>query len=333
MTAKPAKHRTSLLTWIAVVVLAALLADLFSPFRAKLAEIELAPKIFWHLGPLPISNTLLCSWLAMILLAVFSWCATRHLTDVPAPRSLQNVAEIVIEALYKFTEGFAGPLAKAFFPVTATFFLYILTANWVGLLPGIGSIGFWYTQGEAQTFVPLLRGATADLNTTVALAICSVLLSQAYGIRYQGIVGYLSRFLNLGSFFAFFRALFREGEIRPGLLFRGLLDLFIGPLELLEELTKVLSFSFRLFGNIFGGEVLLAVIAFLAPFLAPLPFMALEMLAGFIQALVFAALSTAFFARAATPESPDEEGPKPRRRRRANKKHVITSGSAEDEHQ
>ena len=129
-----------------------------------------------------------------------------------------------------------------------------------------------------------------------------MVLSQAYGVRYRGFIGYFSHFLNLHNFFAFFRALFREGEFRPGLLFRGLLDLFIGPLELLEELTKILSFSFRLFGNIFGGEVLLAVIAFLAPFLAPLPFMALEVLGGFIQALVFAALSTAFFARAAAPE-------------------------------
>jgi len=310
MTAKTAKRRNSVVTIIAIVILAAVLADLFLPFRAKLTEIELAPRIFWHLGPLPISNTLLCSWLAMILLGIFSWRATRHLADVPAPRSLQNVAEIIVEALYKFTEGFAGPLARVFFPVTATFFLYILTANWVGLLPGIGSIGFWYTQGETRSFVPLLRGATADLNTTVALAICSVLLSQVYGIRYHGIIGYLSHFLNLGNFIAFFRALFREGQIRPGLIFRGLLDLFIGPLELLEELTKILSFSFRLFGNIFGGEVLLAVIAFLAPFLAPLPFMALEVLGGFIQALVFAALSTAFFARAAAPEPSEEEEPK-----------------------
>lgn len=307
MTAKTAKRRNSLITWIAIVVLAAVLADLFLPFRAQLAEIVLAPKIFWRLGPLPISNTLLCSWLAMVLLAVLSWRATRRLTDVPAPRSLQNIAEIIVESLYKFTEGFAGPLARVFFPVTATFFLYILTANWVGLFPGIGSIGFWYTQGDVRTFVPLLRGATADLNTTVALAICSVVLSQAYGIRYHGVIGYLSHFLNLGSFVAFFRALFREGELKPGLLFRGLLDLFIGPLELLEELTKILSFSFRLFGNIFGGEVLLAVIAFLAPFLAPLPFMALEVLGGFIQALVFAALSTAFFARAASPEPSEEQ--------------------------
>ena len=139
MTAKTAKRRSSLITWIAIVVLVAVLADLFLPFRAELAEIVLAPKIFWHLGPLPISNTLLCSWLAMILLALFSWRATRHLMDMPSPRSLQNIAEIVIEAIYKFTEGFAGPMARVFFPVTATFFLYILTANWVGLFPGIGT--------------------------------------------------------------------------------------------------------------------------------------------------------------------------------------------------
>jgi F-type H+-transporting ATPase subunit a len=281
------------------VVIICLGANVFSPIKPRLGEISLTPAILWQLGPWRITNSLLCTWLVMLLLALIAWRAGRRLVDVPAARSLQNAAEAVCEAILGFMQNFGGPLTRAFFPVTATLFLYILVANWLSLIPGIGSIGLWRGAGHELAFVPLLRGATTDLNTTAALAISSVALSQIYGIRRRGFVGYMSRFLPLQSLIAFFRALIGKHDLRIGLLAKAGLDLFVGLLEIVEELTKILSFSFRLFGNVFGGEVLLTVMAFLVPYVATIPFIVLELLGGFIQALIFATLSTAFFARAA----------------------------------
>ena len=192
---------------------------------------------------------------------------------------------------------FAGEQAIRFFPVVATLFLFILVSNWLALFPGFGSIGFIAQPGQTPAFVPLLRGATSDLNTTVALAIWSVLSGQFFGASTSGFWNHIQRYLAFGKWLTFFRHLFTGKKPRISLLLSGTLDIFIGILEVFDELTKILSFSFRLFGNIFGGEVLLLVIAFLMPFLASIPFMALELFSGFIQAFIFAILSTAFFAR------------------------------------
>jgi F-type H+-transporting ATPase subunit a len=193
----------------------------------------------------------------------------------------------------------------------------------MGLLPGYGSIGVWEEHHgaevqavesavheteaakteeehheEEKVLAPFLRSAATDLNTTVALAICSVVAAQVYGFRAAGF-GYITRFINFGRIAGFFAGLI---GLRPrrGLsdLLTGVADILIGILEVFDELTKILSFSFRLFGNIFAGEVLLLVIAFLMPVLVSLPFMALELVVGFMQAFIFAVLSLAFFGLA-----------------------------------
>ena len=284
---------------IAIAIIAFLvLANFFTPFKVKEVSIELKPEPVFHLGGFAITNTLISSWLAMLLLVILGVFTTRKLVDTPAPLSLQNMVEAVIEALYGFMHRFVGPKAKDFFPVVGTLFLFILTSNWLGLMPGFGSIGLWEEYEGNRLFVPLLRSPATDLNTTIALALCSVLSSQIYGIRFVGFLGYASRFVAIGKFIDFFRSLGRAGKPKLGLLLGGVLDLFIGLLEIFGELTKILSFSFRLFGNIFGGEVLLAVIAFLAPYVVSLPFLGLEIFGGAIQAFIFAVLSTAFFGQA-----------------------------------
>lgn len=285
--------------------------NLVTPVRPALGEISLTPATLWRLGPWRISNTLFCAWLVMLLLTWVAWRVGRRLVDAPTTRSLQNAAEAACEALLEFMQNFAGSLTRTIFPVAATFFIYILVANWVSLMPGIGSIGIWRTGEGGRAFVPLLRGATTDLNTTMALAIASVTFGHVIGVHQRGLGDYLSRFVPLRNFAEFFRSLLRrKGRLRISLLAQGALDLFVGLLEIVEEMTKIVSFSFRLFGNIFGGEVLLTVMAFLVPYVVSLPFLALEMLAGFIQALIFTTLSTAFFARAAAVHSsgaePDE---------------------------
>ncbi|MEK7119573.1 MAG: F0F1 ATP synthase subunit A, partial [Patescibacteria group bacterium] len=154
-----------------------------------------------------------------------------------------------------------------FFPLLASLFLFIITANWMGLLPGVGTIGFFH----GEEFTPLLRGATADLNTTLGLALVAVLAIQYFGFVTVG-GHYSTRFLN----------------------FKNPIEFFLGILEMVSEVSKVISFAFRLFGNIFAGEVLLTVMAFLMPFIVPLPFLMLELFVGFIQALVFSMLTAVF---------------------------------------
>ena len=228
-------------------------------------QISLAAEKIGSLFGLPITNSLLATWVVMALLIVFSFFATRKMTLIP--KGIQSIAELIVGALYDFFMAVAGKHIKQFFPLIASFFLFIILANWFGLLPGVGTIGFH----EADKFVPLLRGANADLNMTLALAIISIVGIQYFGFKTVGF-HYSSRFLN----------------------FKGPIDFFVGILEVISQFADIVSFAFRLFGNIFAGEVLLTVMAFLMPFIVPLPFMALELFVGFIQALVFSMLTAAF---------------------------------------
>lgn len=245
-------------------------------------HISLAAEKIGSLFGFPITNSLLATWVVMAILFVFSLSATRSMSLVPS--GIQSIAELIVGGLYEFFTSVAGKHIKQFFPLIASFFLFILVANWFGLLPGVGTVGFYEKEithetikeekapiEEKMKFAPLLRGSTADLNMTLALAIISIVAIQYFGFKTLG-AHYSTRFLN----------------------FKGPIDFFLGILEIISQLANILSFTFRLFGNIFAGEVLLTVMAFLMPFIVPLPFMALELFVGFIQALVFAMLTAAF---------------------------------------
>ena len=231
-------------------------------------HISLAAEKLWEFFGFPITNALLTTWLVMGGIVVLAYLATRKLTMVPSHG--QSIAEMIVGGLYDFFKTVTGKHITEFFPLLASLFLFIIIANWVGLLPGVGTIGFFHGE-HGEEFTPLLRGATADLNTTLALALVSVLAIQYFGFKTVG-HHYSSRFLNFSSPIYF----------------------FLGMLELISEVSKVISFAFRLFGNIFAGEVLLAVMAFLMPFVVPLPFLMLELFVGFIQALVFSMLTAVF---------------------------------------
>lgn len=276
-----------------------------------------------HIGTfygLPITNSYLTTLIVMALLAGLSYMATRKMSMIPG--NAQLIAESIVGGLYDFFSAIAGKHIKQFFPLVASLFIFILVANWIGLLPGVGTIGFRETAevktesvaphddaaqitpavvddhatapikdeihdeattpaagvaesgshgGEAK-FVPLFRAATADLNLTLALAIISVLAMQYFGFKTLG-AHYAGRFIN----------------------FKDPIMFGIGIMEFVSDISKVVSFAFRLFGNIFAGEVLLAVLAFLIPFVVPLPFLFMELFVGVVQALVFSMLSTAFF--------------------------------------
>lgn len=175
-----------------------------------------------------------------------------------------------ISYVYSLFESVLADKTKLFFPLIGAFFFFILFNNWAGLLPGVGSILVGRT--------PLLRAGTADLNGTVALALIIMIFVQIIGIKYVGIKSYLGKFFNFSSPIAF----------------------FVGILEIISELSRVLSFSFRLFGNIFAGEVLLVVVAFLVPFAVSFPFLMLETFVGLIQAVVFSMLSAVLIKLAIT---------------------------------
>lgn len=214
------------------------------------------------LGPVTVTNSLLTSWLVVGGLCLLGYKAGKNFKLRPSLKQL--LIEVPLEALYSLTKNVAGSTkAIIFFPFIATFFLFILLSNWSGLIPGVGTIKFGH--------VPLLRAPSADLNMTLALALFSVGLIQYFGFKSLG-SGYLTKFFN----------------------FKNPIFTFVGILELISELAKVISFAFRLFGNIFAGEVLLAVTAFLIPVVVPIPFYGLEVFVGFIQALVFSMLTLVF---------------------------------------
>ncbi len=284
---------------IGLAIVAIIGANLYAPLRLDELNIVVSAEVLFEVGPFVVTNSILTTWVVMAILTILAWIVRSRLVECPAPRSAQNIVQTIFEGLLDYLERFAGPLARKYFTIAASFFISILAMNLFSLFPGFGSIGLWRGEGEVREFIPLLRGATADLNTTVALAFLSVLSAQVFGIYIQGPLTYISRFVRIGSFVEFFRQL-PSGKVQPGLLLNGVLDLFIGLLEIFEELTKVLSFSFRLFGNMFGGEVLLLVIAFILPYVISLPFIGLEIMSGFVQAVIFMILSTAFAVRAAS---------------------------------
>ena len=259
-----------------------------------------AEKIFTVFG-IPISNSMIASWLVMFILIVISVRATRKMEIVPT--GFQNVVELVVEMFYNgVAKARAGEQARLFLPLSATIFFFVLLSNWLGAtLPGFGSIGLLEHHHGEEVLVPILRSAATDLNTTLALALFSVIGIQVYGIKVQGFFRYANRFIRVGKIID----MFRGGSVNP---LTAIIDLFIGVLEIFDEFTKLLSFSFRLFGNIFAGEVLLIVIATLffqifqnlafIIYPASLIFVALEIFVGFIQAFIFATLTLVFLKMA-----------------------------------
>ncbi|MFH0776690.1 MAG: F0F1 ATP synthase subunit A [Patescibacteria group bacterium] len=294
-------------------------------------HVSLTAEKLFDLGPLPVTNSLLTSWLVLFLVAVFAVIFRARLKKIPS--GVQNVVELAVEGFHGLIESVTNNFkqARKFFPVIFTIFLFVLLNNWAGLIPGVGSIGFFeaekaseelkipetpiahdfteavdselgtgnvvdlgedsekpeaavsHTKSSAEeshqgVFVPIFRAGSADLSFTLALAVIAVLIVQIMGISALGGWGYFKKFLN----------------------FTNPIHFFVGILEIVSEFSKMVSFSFRLFGNVFAGEVLLTVIIALVPFIIPMPFYALEIFVGLIQALVFSVLTLVFFKMAAT---------------------------------
>ncbi len=234
--------------------------------------ISLRAEEVFRIGSFAVTNAALMSALVFALLSVIAIGLRRRLSFVPG--AVQNLIEIAVEGALGLMESVLGNRrdAERYFPLVFTIFIFVISSNWLGLLPGVGSL--IVVQGGQTT--PLLRSPASDLNFTLALALIAVTFVNAFGVVKTSLRSRLSVFLN----------------------FNGPIQFFVGLLEFVSEIAKIISFSFRLFGNVFAGEVLLAIVGFLVPYVLPLPFMFLEVFVGFIQAFIFAMLTLVFISAA-----------------------------------
>jgi len=256
----------------------------------KLPEINVAPEVIIPLFPNGngITNTLLCTWLTIIALVVIFYFGTRRRDLIPS--GMQNLLEWAIESLLGLVESVAGKgNAKRFFPLVATFFLFILIANLFDVIPGVATIGWVnlaaikaahlpppttvFLFGEySNKIIPWFRPPTSDLNLTFAMALVSVIVTQTFGFMILGPKQNLSRFFN----------------------FTSPINFYVGILELISEIARVISLSFRLFGNIFAGGIVLAIFALLLPIVGDVVFIPFELFVAFLQAFIFSLLTLVF---------------------------------------
>ncbi len=263
---------------------------------------KLPAEVVFHLFGFPITNSVVGAWLTIIVLVGVSYAVTRRMRLIPT--RLQSALEFALGSLFNFCQSVAGERnGRKFFPVVATIFLFVILNTWLSLLPGFGSIMVTTAEGE---HVHLLRAANTDINMPLALALMSFVFVEYFGIRSLG-VRYLGKFINVGQFFRSLGQLVR-GRLRIGLsgLITGFISIFVGFLETLSELVRIVSFTFRLFGNMTAGEILLLIAMFLVPWLFALPFYGLELLVGFVQALIFAGLTLVFLTIAVTSHETEE---------------------------
>jgi len=300
-----------------VAVVLALVVGFLWPAVPKPHVVLGGEPISIHLPPW-LMNSILQTLIVDAILILIAITVRARLNLVP--KGVQNFMEMVIEYFYGLAEQIAGKAARTYFPWIMTIFLFVIVSNWTGFFPGVGSIGVVHKYGEehkeehsdeeagrryagqlamadgnlillsgaevqakaegGEVFVPALRAPTADLNTTFALAIVTMFMVQFWGIRALGL-SYFRKFFNFSG----------KGAMRG-------INGFVGILELVSEISRILSFGFRLFGNIFAGEIVLATMAFLGAFILPLPFYILEAFVGFVQALVFTMLALVFFSMA-----------------------------------
>lgn len=297
-------------------------------------HVSLAGEAIFSAGPAWLTNSLITTLIVDIIIIALALAATTRMQLIPT--GWQNFVEYMIEGLYGIAESVAGANARKFFPWVMTIFIFVIVSNYSGLIPGVGSIGFYHpykgsgehalnaevatveadggmklamadgslslirpvadvaapaaaAEGDKK-FIPLFRAPSADLNVTFALALITMVMVQVWGVRELG-ASYFRKFWNI------------QGE---GFM-KGIWG-FVSILEIVAEFSRILAFGFRLFGNIFAGEIMLATMAFLITFFVPMPFYAFEVFVGFVQAFVFMMLALVFFNMATISHGHDDHG-------------------------
>ncbi len=234
-------------------------------------HISIKSETLFTLSNFHVTNTYVSS---LIIIVLFLFLAVYYRSQITKNNKskLFYLLHFAFQGIYTFFKTVVGDRISILFTLVGSLFVYIMLSNWFGLLPGVGSVLIRIGEGRVHESVPLLRGSTTDLNVTLALAFIAFFSIQYYGFKELGVRGYLGKFFNFSNPISF----------------------VVGILEVISEFSRIISFSFRLFGNIFAGEVMIAIIAFLVPVLASFPFLILEVFVGFIQGFVFAMLTAVF---------------------------------------
>ena len=256
----------------------------------------------YHYKNFLITNALLTSWVVVIVIIIVSFILRSKLQEIPG--KIQNLFEIIIESALSLCDQVTNDraLSMKIFPIAISVFFFILINNWFGILP-LGGLGL-IEKGETGTiFVPFLRGGTADINTTIALAIMAVLGANIFGVFSIGIWKTFNKYVNLNVIGQIVKKIRKD----PTIIIVAPITFFVGLIEIIGEFAKIASLSFRLFGNVFAGEVLLVSMAALVGYIIPIPFLFLEILVGLIQALIFSILLVVYFTIGATDHDKHEE--------------------------
>ena len=272
-------------------------------FQVPRPTVELPSEPVVHIGHFPVTNTLIASWFTMIVLVGLSILLTRKMKLIPGKR--QAMAETIVEGLLNFVESVAGKKhARMLFPGVATIFIYVISNAYLALFPFFGSIGVIEHDGK---FAPLFRAANTDVNVPLSIAIMSFIFVESWGMRALGVSHYIGEFINVRQMVQGLKELFtgKIGQAVMNIAF-GFISLFVGVLEIFSHLIRMLSFTFRLFGNMTAGEILILVSCFLIPLVFTIPFYGLELLIGLIQALIFSGLTLVFGTIAVSPHEESE---------------------------
>lgn len=250
-----------------------------------MGEISIQAEKIFSLGSFPVTNSLIMGVIVLVGLVFFAVLIRAGIKTIPG--KLQSVVEIILESVMDFMDTILGDRhnTERYLPLVGTIFFFILFSNWSGLIPGLSAVGIYeisHRTGE-EVLVPILRAPSSDLNFTLALGIISIVMVNVLGAAAIGLGPHLGKFFNFSSPVMF----------------------FIGILEFVSEFIKMVSLAFRLFGNVFAGEVLLMVIGMLAPYVIPMPFIMMEIFVGFIQALIFSVLTLVFINMAIVDHAAD----------------------------
>lgn len=266
-----------------------------------LHENTLFAEPIFNIGNFSVTNSLINSWIILLVVIVFALGIRKKIKKVPS--GMQNYLEAIMDWFLGVSDEVTGDRKKSlkFLPIVLSFFFFVLLNNWLGLFPGIGSIGKIVLENGERVFIPFFRGATADINTTLALASVGLVIVHIFGNMANGFWHYLNRYINIKAILDIPKKVIKD----PTVLLINPVKIFVGIVELIGEFAKAASLSFRLFGNIFAGEVLLSAMSAICAFIVPLPFMALELIVGLIQALIFAILILIYLSISTSPE---EEG-------------------------
>jgi len=264
--------------------------------------LSIAAEPIAQIGNLPVTNSMVNAWIAVLLFVGLGWYFRRTYRATGTPVRFQTAIEALVEFILGYMDQVTNDREKSkrFLPLVGSLFLFILVANWMGVLPGVGTIGVWQLHHGELELVPIFRPANGDLSLTLAMALLSVITSHLVGIVTVGFFAHWNRFVAFGTVVKGFR----KGGID---IMVGLVEAVVGVIEFVGEIAKVVSLSLRLFGNIFAGEVLITVMYSLVAYLIPLPFMGLELIVGIIQATVFSMLTLVYLTILSEKPHGDEE--------------------------